>query len=379
MSKVFIEDTTLTAIGDAIRGKTGTSDLIDPANMAQEITNLSTGGGIDPSAFIVKTNCNLEYFNYQGRFDNLIAEYGNLFQISNPISLEYSFENSSLVNLNQLTIIGGSNNVSLYHCFNNCRKLETLPNMTNLRIQSMNDTFTNCNSLEEIAEGYTNSWDFSSLHQQTGIFGAFIATFNGCHKLKYIDSNLLSNLYSRSTRGMANCFCECYSLKQINGLYPSPANYTSNMFYNGIKANLIYQNSMLHKFTFALDENQLPFERNWKEQSIHFEYGVGYVSDTSIKPRVSFAAEKQVTDADSYNLLKNDPDYWTEDSAYSHYNHNSAVETINSLPNCSSSGGTNTITFLGVSGSATDGGAINTLTEEEIAVATAKGWTVSLV
>ena len=42
-------------------------------------------------------------------------------------------------------------------------------------------------------------------------------------------------------------------------------------------------------------------------------------------------------------------------------------------------GGTNTIKFNGAAGSATDGGAINTLTEEEIAVATAKGWTVSLV
>ena len=38
-----------------------------------------------------------------------------------------------------------------------------------------------------------------------------------------------------------------------------------------------------------------------------------------------------------------------------------------------------TIKFRGEAGSATDGGAINTLTEEEIAVATAKGWTVTLV
>ena len=68
---------------------------------------------------------------------------------------------------------------------------------------------------------------------------------------------------------------------------------------------------------------------------------------------------------------------------YSRYNHDSAVETINSLPDTSeylaSAGGTNTIKFKGVAGMKTDGGAINTLTEEEIAVAAAKGWTVSLV
>ena len=71
------------------------------------------------------------------------------------------------------------------------------------------------------------------------------------------------------------------------------------------------------------------------------------------------------------------------DINYSRYNHNSAVRTINSLPDTSAylatAGGTNTIKFEGQSGASTDGGAINTLTEEEIAVATAKGWSVALV
>ena len=38
-----------------------------------------------------------------------------------------------------------------------------------------------------------------------------------------------------------------------------------------------------------------------------------------------------------------------------------------------------TIKFKGAAGAKTDGGAINTMTEEEIAVATAKGWTVSFI
>jgi hypothetical protein len=48
-----------------------------------------------------------------------------------------------------------------------------------------------------------------------------------------------------------------------------------------------------------------------------------------------------------------------------------------SLPDTSTYG-SNTIKFKGASGALTDGGAINTLTEEEIAVAAAKGWTVAL-
>lgn len=43
MSKVFIEETTLTAIGDAIREKTGTTEKIAPQNMGQVILAITTG------------------------------------------------------------------------------------------------------------------------------------------------------------------------------------------------------------------------------------------------------------------------------------------------------------------------------------------------
>jgi hypothetical protein len=85
-----------------------------------------------------------------------------------------------------------------------------------------------------------------------------------------------------------------------------------------------------------------------------------------------------VSNDETYQALKNDPDWYSLLPAYSRYNHDSAVNTINTLPDTSAYG-TNTIKFVGTAGSATDGGAINTLTAEEIAVATAKGWTVSFV
>ena len=42
MTNVFIQDTTLTAIGDAIREKTGKSDLILPSKMSEAIDNIPT-------------------------------------------------------------------------------------------------------------------------------------------------------------------------------------------------------------------------------------------------------------------------------------------------------------------------------------------------
>lgn len=46
MSKVFIEETSLTAIGDAIRAKTGSSDLLSiPSGMVDAIASIEAGGG----------------------------------------------------------------------------------------------------------------------------------------------------------------------------------------------------------------------------------------------------------------------------------------------------------------------------------------------
>ena len=45
MSKVFIEESTLTAIGDSIRAKTGKTDMIPPLQMPTEIASIQSGGG----------------------------------------------------------------------------------------------------------------------------------------------------------------------------------------------------------------------------------------------------------------------------------------------------------------------------------------------
>ena len=70
-------------------------------------------------------------------------------------------------------------------------------------------------------------------------------------------------------------------------------------------------------------------------------------------------------------------------SPYSRYNLTSAMNTIRSLPDTSAylatAGGTNTIKFNRAAGSATSGGGISSLSTSDIAIATAKGWTVSLV
>ena len=45
MAKIFIEESTLSAIGDSIRAKTGKTDMIPPLNMPTEIASIQTTGG----------------------------------------------------------------------------------------------------------------------------------------------------------------------------------------------------------------------------------------------------------------------------------------------------------------------------------------------
>lgn len=47
MAKVYLEDSTLTAIGSAIRDKAGTSGLLLPSEMPSAISAIETGGGGD--------------------------------------------------------------------------------------------------------------------------------------------------------------------------------------------------------------------------------------------------------------------------------------------------------------------------------------------
>jgi len=90
-------------------------------------------------------------------------------------------------------------------------------------------------------------------------------------------------------------------------------------------------------------------------------------------------ATLEITDATSAAALADNPNRWTSNVEWSLYNKTSALETIATLPDLTSSGSTATIVFSGNAGANTPGGAINTMTADEIAVATAKGWTISFV
>lgn len=181
---------------------------------------------------------------------------------------------------------------------------------------------------------------------------------------------------------------------------------SSIKFFGYSSAYLPNTNSM----TFATNNGE-PYKINWKNQDIDLAGKIGNNNRDWSRDYKKYAQgywkEKNnifynTTDLEqaklNYNKLKSQDNWFSWSTAsgtyegksnvyysslFSRYNHDSAVETINSLPDTSeylaTAGGTNTIKFTGIQGALTDGGAINTLTEQEIAVATEKGWTVSMV
>lgn len=198
--------------------------------------------------------------------------------------------------------------------------------------------------------------------------------FRSCYSLRSISSKLLTQIWNRSSANYSAMFENCYSLDEVIGL---PISADGNTDYKGV-VNNCYR---LKRFTFGNTSEDLFIHYN---SVLDFSSYVGYANPSNKTKITKFnsgiTADKEVTDAASYELLKNDPDWFTSNVAYSRYNKISAIETINSLPLGSNyTDEVSTIKFKGEAGSLTDGGAINTLTEEEIAVAVAKRWTVAFV
>lgn len=270
-----------------------------------------------------------------------------------------------------------------------CYELTEPPKINNAYPSSIGGFFSNCHNMRNIPDEFGDNWNFDRLH--TYNYATFSSIFQNCYSLRKIPENFLKNIWSLNNSKYStyhNMFNNCFVLDEIKGIGVIPVELTSSMFDALMFANCY----RVKDITFATNEDGTPIIAKWKSQTIDLSsssYPVGYlgllgsVSNLTTKYNSGITADKKVNNDTSYQALKNNPDWFSETITYSRYNHDSAVNTINSLPDTSAylaeKGGTNTIKFYGVSGLSTDGGAINTLTEAEIAVAAAKGWTVTLV
>ena len=281
-------------------------------------------------------------FQY-GRLSWILNNYTPSFSnIQNAVEcFAFSESNVNLTNLTFYMSEEGKNNIqSMFYGSN----LSYFPHIVG-RVNNCSSIFYDCSKMKSIPDNFFDDFIFQPSNT-TAICGSI---FYDCYELTKVPSlKAFKQLISTPTPGYYyslyyNLFCYCRNLQEIRDL---PIVYGIN---SEVRSNLFYQT----------------FDHTYKLSSFTFE------------PNQTVRLSRQALD-----FTKTGYKYYGGNRKESVYNHDSAVETINSLPDTSAFlaevGGTNTIKFYSDQGANTEGGAIGNLTAEEIAVAAAKGWTVAL-
>lgn len=384
MSKYVIDSSTLTSIADAVRTKGGTTAPIVVSDIPTAIANLPSGGGGGLTAEDLTFSGDLGEYFCSGQIGKVILnKYKDLFTFNSVTSGTHMFSNTDKFDLSNLTIyFDETKGFDFNYAFFNST-ITALPKLSGKILNnSYNQSpFSNMYYIREIPSYVYEDLDTSLVEakKNCGLYKGFVNMYS----LKEYPEGLINKFraYSKNSTyaGYYHTFSQDYALSDITNFPINTNNFTSNCFNETFNYC-----SRLKNMTFELNNDNLPIQVNWKNQNIILSTYTGFCLDASniLKYNSGITADKEVTDDATYQALKNDPDWFTTKTEYSRYNHDSAVATINSLPDTSAylatAGGTNTIKFNGQAGALTDGGAINTLTEQEIAVAAAKGWTVTL-
>lgn len=367
-----------------------TADTVSPSTLALGITAHDKSGNIitgtmasspdaAPTASELTIGGDLSYWDNYGAWDWFITKYSNQITVdsNNKItSLNGAFQYSKLEEIPINLVCNMSNDNSISYTFNGATKLKTLPSITGLVKGMTAYTFYSCNNLSQIPASFFSNYTYTT--------GYLYGMCSDCYCLRSIDTSFmeqLTTLYTRSSlyaNTFAYAFKNCEQLDELNlPIRDTATEITVNMFQQAF--DNMYR---IKKLTF-----DAPNPVKWKNQVIDLSKRFGYLGANKTPSHLkengyntTITADKVMT-ASTMTSLIGDPDAYPTAVNTSRYNHSSAVQTLNSLPDTSaylaSSGGTNTIKILKNLGSLT-GSSTSDLTEEEIAVATAKGWTVTL-
>lgn len=380
VNKVVLgEDTLIDLTADTVSADKLSKGVTAHDMAGEPIVGTMEAGGRGPTPAELTLTGNCSYRFYDGNWDWFVTKYENQITTNNVSDCNSMFGFTNLQSI-PFNINLGTSTVNLTSMFSSS-KLRTLPYLYNPKPHAISTMFYFIQYLRNIPDDYFDTWDFSA--STNGIQASQV--FYGCWSLRKIPETFFDkfelNLYSSTSFSnfLLHYFVmDCHSLDELTNVSFNPLwNGTSNYM-----RSTVSNCSRLKDFKFKLSQDNTPKTGLFKNQIFDFSRNTGwgqfYHEDYILNYNSGITSAKKVTDATSYNLLKDDPDWYTLDVNYSRYNHDSAVNTINTLPDTHATG-TNTIKFKGQAGALTDGGAINTLTDAEIAVATAKGWTVTFV
>lgn len=375
MAKRLYEESNIQNIANAIREKNGETTTYKTSEMAAAILGILTT--IEP--FVLTGNCS--YLFEGGKLTWLIKNFNDKLSTDDITAAIEMFSNCGLTSIPvTLNFYKSSGDVDITGIFKGNNTLETLPTLFyKYTIMTFygDYLFYDCHRLRTISSNFirTYSSKFSSFYLRNA--------FTNCFSLRSV-SNILTALKRTDTWGAGRgsysyieTFMNCYALDSIENL---PVVTDSTPIFRDTFKNC----GRLKGMTFELRNNTTPYDvSKWSGEYVLDLSSVGYFPNSNgayllTTYNSGITTDKQVRDDATYQALKNDPDWWSNNLNYSRYNRTSAVNTIKSLPN-NTSGDTLTIKFNGSAGALTQAGAINTMTEAEAAVATSKGWTIAFV
>lgn len=411
MSKYVIDNETLSSIGNAIRSKTGKNGLIAPGDMPEEIESIEGGGG---SSLPTEINLSEEdpgsyFFGYDRTnpyLDTSTPVKVNFYRFQNGFYTNPNIENADLFELNSIS----SNKLYIQSLFASCTNLKRVKSSGEAGLVNINPNiafdaslaqsigfgtvFSSCYSLVDANGLFADETalerciDSYVLGDSSGAY--FYAIFQNCYALRDIPTWFykLKNIKrttvipSSTCFVFQNCFRSCYSLDEATDIPITFKSLSGTVTANLFSGAFTYA-GRLKRITLETPTNGASaYVMPWQNQTIDLVY-TGWIPadyEANFLKYSNITSSKKVTDINDYNRLKNDPDWYTCNASYSRFNRVSAVEFFNSLPNTKSyvtSSAPNTIKLWYYGGTYTDGKGMDTLSSSEIAIATAKGWTVT--
>ena len=219
--KVIVSKSKLTAIANAIRSKTGSTENLTLDNMVTAINNIS-GGSTNTLKKLLDTTKSGNYLfdNYQGISVYYLISYSDT---ENVIEMKNMF--SKCNNLTTIPLLNTSNVSTMNQMFYNCKKLQTIPQLDTSNVTDMGYMFYACTKLQTIPQlntsnvtNMTNMFygcnELESIPQlDTSNVTNMVNMFNGCYNLQTIDITSMDKITSTSN---SSSMCRsCYSLTKL--------------------------------------------------------------------------------------------------------------------------------------------------------------------
>lgn len=379
MANVLIDENTMTGIADAIREKAGNSTTLLPSEMPDAIANLPSGGG-DISAFLTMPGIATSLF-CEDRWLTTWAPYKDQLDWSHVYAIDHLFQECKGDWSGWTIEIKRAAYDSLfYYC-----QFKGFPHLKITGYDSSNGAYqffaSQTSGANREADKTVDNVEIAAFtpgkNARGFMNGSGLRFVPKCFYTWMPHNETYTGSFSGSSQNnpYASTFAYCHAIEEVLNM-PVWPNITLTSMTSGfiLDKGACYR---LRRFTFETKPDGTPYEcPKWSNLTLYITKNYGYSPNTSGSGYgKGFVATDVISTDEQYEQRKDLDDRCPQKAEYSDYGHDSALETIKSLPIVQKC----TLTLEGAQGSKTPQGAVNTLTEAEIAIATEKNWTVTFV